>query len=149
MIPELSDIVSRVLALESRRNKQEEVKIPHVPGFHFFDEQIELASGSITANLDWTDSGASAHIPLGAKFAIVYAGLRDTTNGTGYCQMYHRGDGKYLTLSTIYEGSSNAQEVNYNQCIVPISQGTFDYSITVAGGATSLYYELFLQGYIQ
>lgn len=146
--PELSDLMNRITAIENRKPEPAVTQTSSPFSIVFLPQQVALASETLTADKDWTDAGLNAHIPRNARYALVSPFIRDTVDGVGYSYIKHRGGGSELTLSKMYEGSSNAQETNEGQVIVPLSQGTFEYSVTLPGGATSLTYELDLQGYI-
>lgn len=145
----LSDALARIQALEAKREQPQRVSNDFTKPIVYFDEEVELKAASISSNLDWTNSTSDKHLPESATEAILWCGIRDTTQGVGTSKMEARADNKIVTIGEIYEPGSGDAMTTLSQVRVPVDQGRFDYRVTLAGGATALYYIIRLVGYIE
>lgn len=150
---ELSDFGRRLKRVERKRRPAQQAitavsqseSLPFVP--RFLAGQVTLWDETITAAKPWTDSGAGAYTN-GARYAILWVGIKDTTDGIGQSYIEVRGGGSILKVSEIYEPASDSPQNGFNQVIVPLSAGSFDFRVVLAGGASNLLYRIDIQGYI-
>lgn len=149
--PELSDVLGRVLRLESQSKKQpstQQVQSIQASAGEtvFFNAEVSLVTGNPSGDVSWTDTGASNYVPEDAKMVVVRCGSTDTSSGTGLVELSFRSGDKTMT-AVCQRGSATGDTQNVvGQFFLPYSGG-LEYSIDMDGNSSFPFF-VSLQGYV-
>lgn len=141
----LNDIARRLKRVERKKQVSSSVSSPDGKEF-WFDEDVQLASGTATTDVAETKLGlAELGVPGNAKKLILWAGTTDACDGTGLNYLYYHSGGKQLILCEQRGTSTSDTQNNMNPVVVPYYGGA-TYSIDL-NGATSFPWRIAIRGY--